>query len=186
MRTRILDMLQLETQLQCNAVQARALALVDGTRDGYREYLVRAYGFEAPLESACGMTPLLASHSATGRPRTRYIAHDLADLGVPLERLLELDQYPLPPFRDVCQGLGWLYVAERNVITNSLCHRQLAVRDPVLASRAQYLNCYGSATAAHWRAFGISLERAAATVDPERVVTAAAESFDELRRWLTN
>lgn len=185
MRTRVLEELQIATRLQSTAVQARALDLVANcTRDGYRDYLIRLYGFEAPLESACAMAPLLTSHSATTRPRTRYIAHDLAILGVPPERLLELPPCPLPPFRELAQALGWLYVAERNVMMNVACHRVLVDRDPDLAARASYLNCYGTATAARWRAFGISFERTAASVDAQRITVAATASFEQLHRWL--
>jgi heme oxygenase (biliverdin-IX-beta and delta-forming) len=185
MSARLLEQLQSETRAQSCARESQALAFVENcTRDAFRDYLVRSYGFEAPLESACAMAPQVASHSATLRPRTRYIAQDLADLGLPLERLLEVETCPLPLFRDPAQALGWVYVAERNVMTNTLCHRTLASRDPELATHASYLNCYGTATAARWRGFGISFERVAASIDPERIVVSAVESFERLRRWL--
>ncbi|HEY5927638.1 MAG TPA: biliverdin-producing heme oxygenase [Kofleriaceae bacterium] len=185
MRLRVLEKLKAETELQCDLAEAHALGFVDNCSfERYREYLVRCYGFEAPFESACVMSPVLASHAATSRPRTRYIAQDLVDLGVPPERLLELPPCPMQPFRCLDQALGWLYVAERNVVTNSLCHSHLAIHAPELAARASYLNCYGSATAARWRAFGITLERAAVDADPDRITAAAVESFDFLHRWL--
>jgi len=185
MRTHVLERLQLVTRLQASTAQAQALAFAANcTLETYRDYLLRAYGFEAPLESACVMTPDLASHNATNRPRTRYIAHDLAELGVSLERLLEVRTCPLPPFRDVSRALGWLYAAERNVLTNNLCHRQLAARDPDLAAKASYLNCYGTASSARWRAFGLALERAAENADADRIAEAAVESYERMRRWL--
>lgn len=185
MRLRILDKLQSETELQRGIAEADALGFVENCSfDRYREYLIRCYGFESPLESACVMNPSLASHTVTTRPRTRYIAQDLSDLGVPPERLLELRPCPLQPFRDVGQALGWLYVAERNVVTNSLCHRHLAACAPELAAHASYLNCYGPATDARWQRFGIMLERAGAKADPDRITAAAIESFDFLHRWL--
>ena len=185
MRGRILDMLESETRTESDAATDQALAFVENcTRDGVRDYLVRSYGFEAPLESAVVMSPCLASHSATTRVRTRCIAHDLAELGFPVERLLEVATCPMPPFRDSVPALGWLYVAERNVLTNARCHRELAARDSDLAALASYLHSYGSATAARWRSFGISFERAAADIDPERVAIAAVGSYQQLRSWL--
>jgi heme oxygenase len=184
MHLRILDRLQSETHLQSDVVAADALSFVDGCFERYRGYLIRCYGFEAPLESACALAPALASHTATSRPRTRYIAQDLVDLGLPPERLLELKPCPLQPFRDLSQALGWLYVAERNVVTNSLCHRHLVARAPELAARASYLNCYGAATAARWRAFGITLELAAVQADVDQIARAAVGAFDFLHRWL--
>jgi heme oxygenase len=185
MRLRILEKLQAATALQSEKADADALSFVDTcTLDQFREYLVRCYGFEVPLESACAMNPSLAGHNATTRPRTGYIAQDLVELGFPPEKLLELQPCPLQPFRELSQALGWLYVAERNVMTNSLCHRHLAARAPELAARASYLNCYGQETATRWRAFGIALERAAAKTDPDRISTAAVQSFQCLHRWL--
>jgi heme oxygenase len=185
MQLRILEKLQSETEQQSGVVLADALGFVDTCSfERYRDYLIRCYGFEAPLESACAINPALASHTATTRPRTRYIAQDLVDLGVPPERLLELPRCPLQPLRDLSQALGWLYVAERNVMTNSVCHRHLVERAPELAVRSSYLNCYGSATAARWRAFGITLERTAAKADPDRITEASIAGFDFLHRWL--
>ncbi|HEY5944986.1 MAG TPA: biliverdin-producing heme oxygenase [Kofleriaceae bacterium] len=185
MRLRVLEKLQSETKQQSCVVEADALGFVDKCSfEHYRDYLVRCYGFEAPFESACALTPCLASHSATTRPRSRYIAQDLVALGFPPERLLELEPCPMQPFRDLNQALGWLYVAERNVMTNSRCHRHLAEHAPDLAARASYLNCYGTSTAARWRSFGITLERAAANGDPERIAAVANESFELLHRWL--
>jgi heme oxygenase len=182
---RVLEKLQSETEVQSGVVEADALGYVDRCSfEHYRDYLVRCYGFEAPLESACALSPSLASHTATTRPRTRYIAQDLLDLGFPPERLLELTPCPLQPFRDLSEALGWLYVAERNVMTNSLCHRHLREHAPELAARASYLNCYGSATASRWRAFGITLERVAAKADVTRITEAAVGAFDFLHRWL--
>jgi heme oxygenase len=181
----VLERLQTETEAQSSVIEADALGFIDTCSfERYRDYLVRCYGFEAPMESACALTPSLASHTATTRPRTRYIAQDLADLGFPPVRLLELTPCPLQPFRDLSQALGWLYVAERNVMTNSLCHRHLVERAPELAARASYLNCYGPATAARWRAFGITFERAAAKADPDRISEVAVGAFDFLHRWL--
>jgi heme oxygenase len=182
---RVLEKLQSETEVQSGVVEADALGYVDRCSfEHYRDYLVRCYGFEAPLESACALSPSLASHTATTRPRTRYIAQDLLDLGFPPERLLELTPCPLQPFRDLSEALGWLYVAERNVMTNSKCHRHLRERAPELAARASYLNCYGNATASRWRAFGITLERVAAKADLTRITEAAVGAFEFLHRWL--
>ena len=185
MRARILEKLQAETRAPCGQTEEAALRFVEnGCADRYRDYLVRCYGFEAPFESACVMSPTLASHGATTRPRTRYIAQDLADLGMPPERLLELKPCPLAPFRDLSEALGWFYVVERNVMTNRLCHRRLAETAPALAAQARYLNCYGPTTATRWRSFGLSLERAAAHADPDRIASSAITGFARLHDWL--
>lgn len=185
MRTRMLDRLQSATRPQCEDFEAGALALVGRcTVDELRAHLGRCYGFEAPLESACALAPMLARHTATSRPRTRYIARDLVELGISPERLLEVRPCPLSPFRSLAQALGWLYVAERNVLTNNSCHRVLASRAPELAARETYLDCYGPALQPRWQRFGIALERAAAHAEPEHVEASAIESYGRLRRWL--
>jgi heme oxygenase len=184
MRCRVLDQLHAETREQCATAEAEALEFIARCdHERYRDFLVRSFGFEAPLESACVLTPGLASHAATSRPRSRYIAQDLLDLGVPPEKLLELEACRLSPFRDLSQALGWVYVAERNVVTNSLCHRQLAKLVPELAAHASYLNCYGAATEARWHRFGLALDRTAEQADPERITVAAVETFELLLRW---
>lgn len=185
MPSRILQTLEAETRSHVSRAEEDALAFVaDGCAEQYRDYLIRCYGFEAPFESASAMSPTLASRSATTRPRTRYIAHDLVELGLPAERLLELKPCPLAPFRDLDAALGCLYVIERNVMTNALCYGRLCVTAPALAQRATYLNCYGRSTAARWRTFGISFERAVAHADLDRITTAAIESFERLHAWL--
>ena len=184
MRCRVLDKLQTDTRDHCATAEAEALDFIARCdHEGYRDFLVRSFGFETPLESACVLTPGLASHTATSRPRSRYIAQDLLDLGFAPEKLLELDACRLSPFRDLSQALGWLYVAERNVVTNSLCHRQLAKLAPDLAARASYLNCYGAATEARWHRFGLTLDRTAEQADPEQITVAAVETFELLLRW---
>jgi heme oxygenase len=185
MRARVLEKLQAETRALCGQTEEAALRFVeDGCAERYRDYLVRCYGFEAPVESACAMSPTLASHGATTRPRTRYIAQDLVDLGMPPERLLELKPCPLAPFKDISEALGWLYVIERNVVTNSLCHARLVESAPALAAQARYLNCYGPTTLMHWRAFGVSLERAASHADADLIANAAIDCFGRLYDWL--
>lgn len=185
MRARVFDKLQMATRMQRGVMEADALAFAaccDG--DQVRDYLVRWYGFESPLESACVMMPGLASYTATTRPRSRYIARDLADLGVPPEKLLEAEPCPLGPFRDLAQALGWLYVAERTVVTNRLCHQRLAKRAPELAACTSCLNCYGATTDARWHRFGVTFERTARHADPERIAAVAIESYDALIHWL--
>jgi heme oxygenase len=185
MRVRIVDRLRAETEKPGGLAEADAFGFVENCSfERYREYLVRCFGFESPLESACVLTPVLASHGATSLPRTRYIAQDLVDLGFAPEHLLELRPCPMQPFRDLGRALGWLYVAERMVLTNRLCHRMLAGHAPDLAARASYLNCYGTETSARWQAFGFSLEQAAAQADPNRITAAAVESFEFLHHWL--
>jgi heme oxygenase len=186
MQRHVLDELRKRTRAQSCVADADAFAFVaEGTRASYVDYLLRSYGFEAPIESACVMVPELTSHTDTSRPRTCFIAHDLIDLGFPAEKLLELTPCPLAPFVDVGQGLGWLYVAERNVMTNRICHRMLRERAPALAEHATYLNCYGGRTEERWHHFGEELDLAAEHgIDPERIVAAALESFEFLHRWL--
>jgi heme oxygenase len=185
MRTGILDRLTMATNGSCIVAEADALDfLAQCSGQQYREYLLRCFGFESPLESACALVPRLPSPSATTPPRSRYIAQDLRGIGVPADKLLEAPPCPLPPFRDLGQALGWLFVAERNVGTNQRCFDQLARHDPDLAAHASYLNCYGANTEARWRWFGDALETAAARADVDRIADVAIEATELLGRWL--
>ena len=187
MATAVLDKLKAATRIEaCVADVDVVTCLGDMSRERYIDYLQRSFRFEEPFECACVMTPALARYADPASwTRTRFIAEDLVALGLPAEKLLELTPCPLGAFEDVSDALGWLYVAERNVMTNSVVHRHMVQRAPEVAAVARYLRCYGTATGARWRAFGASLERAVADGANEgHMIEAALHAFDFFHRWL--
>ncbi|NVB84354.1 MAG: hypothetical protein HOV81_38615 [Kofleriaceae bacterium] len=187
MATAVLDRLNAATRLDACVADTDVVAcLGDFSRERYVDYLVRSFCFEEPFECACVMTPALSRYADPASwSRTRFIAEDLVALGLPAEKLLELAPCQLAAFDNVSDALGWLFVAERNVKTNSIVHHQMVQRAPAVAAAAKYMRCYGTATGARWRAFGTSLDQAVADgASEDRMIEAAFAAFDFFHRWL--
>jgi heme oxygenase len=185
--TAVLDRLKAATRFDACVADTDVFAcLGDFSRERYVDYLVRSFCFEEPFECACVMTPALARYADPASwSRTRFIAEDLIALGLPAEKLLELTPCPLGAFEEVSDALGWLFVAEHNVKTNSVVHQQMLQRAPGIAAVARYLRCYGTATGARWRAFGASLDQAVSDgASEDRMIEAARAAFDFFHRWL--
>ena len=123
-------------------------------------YLVKLYGFEAPLESAVSVAPGICELlDLGGRHKTNLILHDLVALGVPLGRVLEIPHCQIVAFDDLRVALGWLYVSERclDAYVRSAWHDELTC----------------------------ALDVAAATSDDEDVlVDAAVRAFVHRDSWL--
>jgi heme oxygenase len=147
----------------------------DLMRAGYATYLVRRYGFEAPLESAIAVTPGIADViDVQSFRQTRMIVDDLVELGMPLQRVLEIPHADVRAFRDVRDALGWLYVSDRSAATHDLLVRRMPkrtvkwTRDGVAARLA----------------VGDALDAIAQTeLDELRIIDAAITAFDRLHRW---
>lgn len=159
----------------------------DVTRRDYLEQLVRMYGFEAPLESACAYTPQL-SLVIEPRQLTRagLIAQDLLALGLTPTEVAEIPQCSsITTFRNVGEALGWLYVVERTTLHHDQVRRHLAHRVPnVTTDACNYLGMFERPGVAHWQRFGAMLERFARRTDlVGQVVEAADAAFACIVRW---
>lgn len=161
---------------------ASAVDLVD-----YRTFLVRAYGFESPVEAMLAHTPRLEHMIDLGvREKAGLLAADLTALGM---RPAELAQLPtclgVPQFRGPAEALGWLYVVERAALTHSVMLRHLqTILGPAIRDASSYLDAYAGIAGTRWRELGILLD----TVGHEpavgdRMVDAATEAFRTQRRW---
>jgi heme oxygenase len=160
----------------------------DATATHYMLYLMRVYGFEAPLESAFANTPTLdLMVNLKERSRAVFIAQDLMALGVRPDQVAELPMcLTIPSFRGAAEALGWMYVMERATLAHSVVRRHLLTRLPVqMASASSYLQSYAGVVGMHWQKFGSTLDhvaRHAAIAD--RIVVAANDAFRCQRRWL--
>jgi heme oxygenase len=154
----------------------------------YLLYLVRIYGFEAPLESTLAMTPNLELMiDLKERMKAGYIAQDLMALGLRPVQIAELLQcLAIPQFRGAAEALGWMYVVERTTLAHSVLRRHLLTRFPrEMRNASNYLSCYTGVVGARWRKFGATLDdvaRQPATAD--RLVHAAVDAFRCQRRWI--
>lgn len=162
------------------------LLRADVTRRDYVEQLVRMYGFEAPLESACAYTPQL-SHVIEPRQLTRagLIAQDLLALGLTPAEVAEIPQCSsISTFHDVGEALGWLYVVERTTLHHDQVRRHLAHRVPDTMSACNYLGMFERPGVEHWQRFGTMLDRFAGPPDDAGAVIEAADAaFACLVRW---
>lgn len=157
------------------------------TRDDYRTYLARIYGYVLPLELALTATPGLSDLVDLGaRAKTTALLHDLCALGMTLGELAELPQcLTIPAFRGPAAALGWLYVAERPMLASAVVRRHLETRLPAeIGVASSYLSVYDGVLGVRWRELGVALERVAcAPAIADRVVAAAHDAFRCLHRW---
>lgn len=160
----------------------------DTAASHYLVFLMRAYGFEAPLEAALAMTPNLdAVLDLRERRRTDAIAEDMLALGL---RPSEVAAIPLclgvPQFRAAAEALGWMYVVERATLAHSVVKRHLQTKMPRELDRASayFDRCSGS-IGTRWRQFGVVLDDVARHPGiADRIAQSAGEAFRTQRRWL--
>ena len=169
----MLSRLFAETRMHQGMVDADAL---DVARAGYAAYLVKRYGFEAPLESALAVAPGVAQViDLQARQQSLMLVEDLVELGLPLARVLEIPHADVRAFRDVRDALGWLYVSDRS----AAAHDRIVQKLP---------RC-----TIHWRrdavgardAIGRALDALASDEQSEdRIIDAAIRGFEHQHRWL--
>jgi len=154
----------------------------------YLLFLVRVYGFEAPLESTLSMTPNLELMiDLKERTKAGYLAQDLMALGLRPSEIAELPQcLAIPQFRGAAEALGWMYVIERTTLAHSVVRRHLLTRLPrEVRNASNYLSSYTGVVGTRWRKFGTTLDDVARMPEiASRVVAAAGEAFRCQRRWI--
>lgn len=154
----------------------------------YMMFLIRVYGFEAPLESALSSTPGLDRMvDLKARARASNIAQDLMALGLRANEVAELPMcLTIPQFRGAAEALGWMYVSERSTLTHSVVRGHLLTCLPAEMERASsYLQSYAGTAGKRWRQFGAALDEVAHhAVIADRVISAANDAFRAQRRWV--
>ena len=153
----------------------------------YVSYLTRVYGFEAPLEKELARTPELAALiDARSCARSALIATDLRVLGVSPTNLERLPEASIPAFVSPAQGLGWMYVLERNMLPSSILRRHLMRRMPErLVGASTYLASCEGLVGHRWRALGEALDELGRTPSQAtRIVDAACTGFRIQHLWL--
>lgn len=154
----------------------------------YLMFLIRAYGFEAPLESTLAITPNLEPMlDIKERAKANYLAQDLIALGLRQQQIADLPQcLAIPQFRGAAEALGWMFVVERTTLAHSVLRRHLLTRLPrELRTASSYLSCYTGVVGMRWRSFGAALDEVARhPAIADRVVVAANEAFRCQRRWI--
>lgn len=156
--------------------------------EDYRDYLIRAYGFEAPLESALALSSALDMMlDLRGRARAGLIAQDLMRLGLRPATMAELPMcLTVPQFRGTAEALGWMYVVERGALAHAIIRRHLMTCLPdAMVTASAYLQSAGGLLGTRWRQFGAALDEVAQhPAVADRIVASAHEAFRCHRRWM--
>ncbi len=158
------------------------------TVDDYRDYLIRTYGFEAPLESALSFSSALDMMlDLRGRARAGLIAQDLLRLGMRPAAVADLPLcLTVPQFRGTAEALGWMYLVERSALAHAIICRHLMTCIPeVMVKASSYLQSAGGMLGTRWRQFGAALDEIAQhPAVADRIVASASEAFRCQRRWM--
>jgi heme oxygenase len=152
---------------------------------GYRDFLGRIYGFEAPLEAAFAAVPALADLvDLRARSAVRLLRCDLAALGVDDPTTLPRCR-AIPPFRIAAEALGWMYVVERNALLHGTVRRHLEKRLPApLAAAGHYLANSERTVGSRMTELGIALDHSAHCLRvAAQIVDAAKTAFRRQRHW---
>jgi heme oxygenase len=178
------------TRLKRNAQSEHVAANIDrlsllhleATPASYRDYLVKIFGFEAPVEAALARTPGLDAVIDLGaRSHLQFLRDDLADLGISDVSALPQSRR-VPAFRTVVEALGWRYVLEHNATLHGQVRRHL--HKQVGAQRDSYLAAGERMGTTRVQELGTVLDRIAREPETARqVVEAVKNAFRCQRQW---
>lgn len=152
----------------------------------YRTYLERTYGYYLPLEQQL----LRVSHSQSWfsevltRSKATALHEDLRWLGVSQQaiELLPVAER-LPTIKSLDDVLGVLYVVEGATLGGQILARHFNNRWGIVRHcGATFVSVYGDQTVDKWARYLRWLE--ASTLDLNRVIVAARETFQTLTAWL--
>ncbi|MEO8698992.1 MAG: biliverdin-producing heme oxygenase [Kofleriaceae bacterium] len=184
--SQMLTQLNLATRMHHANVDAAQLAILDEPdANHYQAMLVRTYGFEAPVESALAMSPLVEGIDLRERGKAGLLAGDLLTLGLRPQQLAKVPLCPrIDAFETIAEAIGWLYVVERRTLLNAVLVRDLTGHIPEVIERAgSYLHCYAGVAGARWRDLGLAFDRAITPEIMTCAIKAAHHAFWCQRDW---
>lgn len=155
------------------------------TRDGYRDLLIRFYGFHGAWEKAAGaIAPDKAFFES--RCKTKLLRRDLSALGLSEHEIIRLPQCDrLMPLSSPAAVLGSMYVVEGSTLGGAVIAREVE-RTLGLDARTgcAYFGSYGRETAAMWKLLGERLLAASSPQTDDVIVASARKTFDVMHDWL--
>lgn len=182
----LLERLKLETGPAHERIEtAMDLDRRIATRDGYRDLLIRFYGFHAAWEKAAGAAAPDRDFFER-RCKTRLLARDLAALGLDEDEIIRLPQCdPLMPLPSSAAVLGSMYVVEGSTLGGAIIAREVERRLGLDAGTGcAYFRSYGRDIAAMWKQFGSVLLEASSPDTDDVIVATAQETFGVMHDWL--
>src|SRR6185436_4122506 len=147
-----------------------------------RAFLLRVFGFEAPIEDAVGHLRHLELRFLRDRARVPLLRQDLLGLGFSERQLAEAPRATAISIRTVPDPLGWFFVLERQTLLAGLLRRQLQQKLGS-ATPLAYLGAYGDTPGARLRELGTRLGNLAHVHPPGAIVDAANAAFRAQRHW---
>src|SRR5262245_6166714 len=184
----MLRRLRHETRAHQCVADADALMLIarPPNPEAYREFLIKLFGFEAPFEDAfAAVTELAAWIDMSRRRKSALLVADLVQMGMPLERSLEIPFCRVTPFETPQRALAWMYVVAKNVTTQQLLHSHLSRRAPELELATSYLSAHDNLAVDPWIELGKALDHfAERPEDADAIARAALEAYDRQHDWL--
>jgi len=184
----MLRRLRHETRAHQCVADADALTLIarPPKPEAYREFLFKLYGFEAPFEDAfAAVTELAGWIDMSCRRKSALLIADLVQMGMSLERSLEIPYCRIARFETPQKALAWMYVVSKNVTTQQLLHGHLARRAPALELATAYLSAHDNLAVDPWIELGKALDHFAEQPDEaDAIVEGALEAYDRQHEWL--
>jgi heme oxygenase len=182
----ILARLKTETRAAHDRIEAAMdLDRRIATRDGYRDLLIRFYGFhKAWEEEASDKAPDRGFFER--RRKTQHLVQDLEALGLRSEDIIRLPHCrPLMPLPAPEAVLGSMYVVEGSTLGGAIIAREVERRLGLDAETGcAYFRSYGRDIAAMWKSFGTVLLEASSPEADDLIVQSAQKTFDVMHNWL--
>jgi heme oxygenase len=158
------------------------------TRDTYRHYLRKMFGFHAPLEEALAANAALqaAGFASEQRRKAPLLVQDLRALGEPGGPSGWPRCTRLPDVATVPRALGCAYVLEGSTLGGQYLLRHLGSGLAALRGEATaFLECYGPRTGGMWKDFAAVLGQGVQTpMEEQEAVEAARDTFACMAAWL--
>jgi heme oxygenase len=189
----ILKRLKLATNASHTALESQLpLMKSDLSRDEYRQFVSRFFGFYAPLENQLLAAPFwqTLAFDYHARQKTPRLKQDLLSLGSSPESLAVTPQCTdLPEVTTPGHLLGCLYVIEGATLGGRVITRHLQNQLGLTPeSGGAFFDGYGAETGSHWKAFCTMLSKNAGHLGDEgrhdAIVAGANRTFETLTNWL--
>jgi heme oxygenase len=200
MNLTLMERLRSETRAQHVATEAIpfSASILDGTlsRAAYADQLAAYLPVHRAIESAVaeGRHQALSAVWTADMTRTPLLEADLEALGgAPHQSRATREGHAMAAWIDeLAVGdpvavLGVLYVMEGSTLGGALLRRHIADAFGLTDAGLHYYSPYGTGPKPHWMAFSTRMNEAAISdADADRIVAAAAETFERIGRILTS
>jgi heme oxygenase len=157
--------------------------------DDYAQFLLKTYGFMAPIENAIYDGPAsseLSKRNLLGRPRSELIIKDLEDLKISTKNLPQMEF--IPQLESVASCMGAAYVLEGSVMGGLMMGKSLKKKLGISNSYAGHFLLPDEEPKATVSAFHSFVEKlnnfTNESSEEEESIGAAVETFQAIDAWM--